>query len=161
MKYCPISTTFINPASIQNLLTLFLVKAFNSLFISLQLKILICWVVILQRNFRLDFTEDNWLSHQHIRLPWSIVKGFIFFTYVCDCSVKTELIGNTIMWKTVSIVSLIRSKMYRQFAVSFAFELTPGQWSCCTENWTSAFCEFQTTSFPRCGPKFLEDCLLP
>ena len=38
---------------------------------------------------------------------------------------------------------LICSKMYRQFSVSFAFEITPGQWSCCTENWTPTFCEFQ------------------
>ena len=35
---------------------------------------------------------------------------------------------------------MIRNKMCRQFSVSFAFELTPGKWSCCTENWTSAFC---------------------
>ena len=33
--------------------------------------------------------------------------------------------------------------MYRQFSVSFAFEASPEQWSCCAENWTSAFCEFQ------------------
>ena len=32
--------------------------------------------------------------------------------------------------------------MNRQFSVTFAFELTPGQWSRCTENRASAFCEF-------------------
>ena len=31
--------------------------------------------------------------------------------------------------------------MYRQFSVSIALEFTPGQWSCCTENWTATFCE--------------------
>ena len=49
----------------------------------------------------------------------------------------------TIMRKIVSICFLVCSKMYRQFSVSFAFELTPGQWSRCAENRTSAFGEFQ------------------
>ena len=42
--------------------------------------------------------------------------------------------------------------MYRQFAMPFAFELTPGQWSRCTENRTSAFCEFQQHLFRHFVP---------
>ena len=55
-----------------------------------QQKILIRWVITIQRNFCLDHTEHNWLSHHLIRSPWSFVKGFIFFTHFRDCSVKTE-----------------------------------------------------------------------
>ena len=47
-----------NPASMQNLLTLSICERLNSFFKSLQLKIMICWVVILQKNFCFDFTEQ-------------------------------------------------------------------------------------------------------
>ena len=57
--------------------------------------------VIVQENLSLDFTEDTWLSHHHIRLLWSIVKGFMFFTNVFDCSVKTDWLAKTIMRKIV------------------------------------------------------------
>ena len=39
------------------------------------------------------------------------------------------------------------SKVNRQFSMSFAFELTSGQWGRRTENRTSAFCEFQQHLF--------------
>ena len=54
----------------------------------------LCWVITIQRNFCLDRTEHEWgtwLSH-HNRSNRSLVKGFILFTYLCDCSVKTELV---------------------------------------------------------------------
>ena len=69
--------------------------------------------------------------------------GFKFFTHVCNCSVKTELIGRNNDAKNSFNLWIIRSKVNRQFSVSFAFESTPGQWSRCTENRMSAFCEFQ------------------
>ena len=49
--------------------------------------------------------------------------------------------------------------MYRQFAMSFAFELTPRQWSRCTENRTSAFCEFQQHLFRDVIPNSLRTIL--
>ena len=73
------------------------------------------WIVILQRNFCLDFTESNWLSHHHIRFPWSIVKGFTLFTRFCDCSVKIELICRNNFAKTVSIVSWSAAKWIDSF----------------------------------------------
>ena len=69
--------------------------------------------------------------------------SFKFFTYGRHCSVDTELIGKNNYAKNSLNCWIISSKMYRQFSVSFAFELTPGQWSRCTENRTSALCEFQ------------------
>ena len=57
MKYCPISTTCINPASIQNLLTLFSCES-NSIRSSYRCsrRFWCDGIVILQRNFCLDFT---------------------------------------------------------------------------------------------------------
>ena len=57
------------------------VKAFQFAVHIAAIESLICWVIILQRNLCLDFTEDNWLFHHHIRLHWSIVKGFMFCTF--------------------------------------------------------------------------------
>ena len=71
------------------------------------------------------------------------MKGFIFFTHVCDCSVKTELIGKNNYAKKSLNRCLVGTKVNRQFSVSFALELTPGQWKCWTENWTPAFSELQ------------------
>ena len=94
MKYCPFSTTLRNPASIQNLLNLFCCD-------SLSIRSPYCcnrrsWFAgssQSKRNFCLDHTEHEWgtwLSH-HNGSPRSLVKGFILFTSLCDCSVKTEL----------------------------------------------------------------------
>ena len=50
---------------------------------------------------------------------------------------------------------LVCSKVNRQLSVSFAFELTPGQWSRCTENWTTAFGEFHQHLFRDVIPNSL------
>ena len=112
MKYCPISTTCKNPASMQNLLTLFsceyiLIRSSNRC----NRRFSCDGNVILQRNFCLDFTKNNWLSNQYIRLPWSILKGFKFFTHVCNCSAKTELIGQSNYAKNSLNCLMIRNKM--------------------------------------------------
>ena len=52
---------------------------------------------------------------------------------------------------------LLGSKVNRQFSVSFAFELTPGQWSRCTENWTSVLFEFHEYLFRDMIPNSLRD----
>ena len=113
------------------------------------------WDVILQRNCCLDFTEINWLTHQNLRLPWSILMIFTFFTHVCNCSVETELIGKNNYAKNGLNCFLICSKMYRQFSVSFASEFTTGQWSRCTENRTCAFGKFQQHLFRDMVPNSL------
>ena len=81
--------------------------------------------------------------------------GFKFFTHVCDCSVKTELIGKNNYAKNSLNCPMIRSKVNRKFFVSFAFELTSRQWVRCTENWTSAFFEFQQHLFRDVIPNSL------
>ena len=63
------------------------------------------------------------------------------------CSVDTELIDRKDNAKNCVNCEIICSEVYRQFSMSFALELTPGQWSRCTENRMSAFCEFQEHFF--------------
>ena len=71
------------------------------------------------------------------------MKVFTLFKYLRDCSVKTELVCRKIMRKLVSIVSKIGCIVNRQFTLSFALELTSGQWSRSTENRTYALSKFQ------------------
>ena len=65
MKYCPISTNMY-----KSCITLFSCES-NLIRCSKHCnRRFWCEVMsILQRNFCLDFTENNWLSHQHIKLP--------------------------------------------------------------------------------------------
>ena len=55
-KYCPTSTTRINPASLQNLLNLF---SFNLLKILLQKGLIFCGFFIMSRYFRLWFRQEQ------------------------------------------------------------------------------------------------------
>ena len=73
-----------------------------------------------------------------------------FFTQSCHCSVDTELIDRKDNAKNCVNCKIICGGVCRQFSTSFALELTPGQWSRCTEGRMSAFCEFQQHFF-RCG----------
>ena len=85
----------------------------------------------------------------------SLVKGFILFSYLCDCSVKTELVCRNNYAKNSLNRFLVSCIMYLQFTTSFAFKMTSGQWSRGTENWTSAFCEFQQHPFCNFVPDSL------
>ena len=76
-----------------------------------------------------------------IRLPRSFLMCVKFCTHVCNCSVKTELIGRNNYSKKSLNCFLIGTIVNGPFSV--AFELTTGQSSLCTENRTSAHCEFQ------------------
>ena len=99
-----------------NIYSIYLVvKASQFVFHIVAMQVYLRWIVILQQNFCLDFTENNWLSHHHIRLPWSIVKGFTFFTRFCDCSVKIELICRNNFAKNSLNCFLVCSKVNRQF----------------------------------------------
>ena len=118
---------------------------------------LIRWVIIIQRNFCLDRTEHEWgtwLSH-HNKSPRSLVKGFILFTYLSDCSVKTELVCRDNYAKNSFNRFLVGCIVYRQFTMSFAFELISGQWRRSTENRTSALSEFQQHLFCKFVPNSL------
>ena len=105
MEYCPISTTFKNPASIHNLLNLSCCDNFSirsphfcngrSLWAQSSLSKSTSVLITLGTSTALPQ-----------RIHRSIMKGFIFFTHFCDCSVKTELIyRSNCAKKTVSIVS--------------------------------------------------------
>ena len=91
----------------------------------------------------------------HNKSLHSFVKGFILFTYLCDCSVKTELICRNGYAKNSLNCFLSGSKVNRQFSMFFASELTSGQWCRSTENWTSAFSEFQQHPFCNFVPDSL------
>ena len=68
--------------------------------------------------------------HNGTRLPHhsgslrSFAKGFILFTFLRDCSVKTELIYRSNCPKNSCNNFQIGRKVYRQFTMSIAFELT-------------------------------------
>ena len=69
-------------------------QLFNSFSILLQQKIFVGWVITIQRYFCLNHTQHEWgtwLPH-HNRSLRSFMKGSILFTYLSDCSVKTELV---------------------------------------------------------------------
>ena len=89
------------------------------------------------------------------RVARSIVKSFVFFTHFCDCSVKTELICRDNYAKNSLNRFQIGCTVFRQFSISFAFELTSGQWGRRPENWTSAFSKFQQIP---CGLSSLIEC---
>ena len=55
----------------------------------------------------------------------SILMVFKFLTHVCNCFVKTELIGRNNSAKNGLNCWIISSKMYRQFSVSFALSSLP------------------------------------
>ena len=98
-------------------------QLFNSFSILLQWKIFVGWVITIQRYFCLDHTEHEWgtrLPH-HNGSPRSLVKGFILFTYLRDCSVKTELICRDNYAKNSLNRYQIGCIVYRQFSMTFAF----------------------------------------
>ena len=72
----------------------------------------------------------------HNGLPRSFVKGFILFTYLRDCSVKTELVCRDNYAKNSLNRFQIGCIVCRQFSMSSASESTSGQWTRSAENWT-------------------------
>ena len=150
MKYCPISTSMyeiLHP--LQNLLTLF---SRESISIRSSYR---CNRRFWCDGMSLSKGTSALISLRTIDCPINTsgclidLEGIqILHTCLQPAPVKTELIGKNNYAKNSLNCWMIRSKMYRQFSVSFAFELTPGKrWCCCTENWTSAFCEFQQHLF--------------
>ena len=124
MKYCPISTTLMNPASIQNLLTLFSCESLS-----------IRSSYFCNRRFwyaGLSFSKGTsaFISLRQLIVPSAhqvalIDREGIHILHIClRRHLKTELIGKNNYPKNSLNCFLIRSKMYRQFAVSFAFQLT-------------------------------------
>ena len=143
MIYCPNSTTFRNPASIQNLLNLFCCDSFSirspyccnrrSWFTGSSQSRSTSVLTTLSTSEELDCPITT-------GLPVSLVKGFILFTYLRDCSVKTELVCRDNYAKNSLNRFQIGCIVYRQFSMSFASELTSGQWSRSTENWQMTVC---------------------
>ena len=95
MKYCPISTTFRNPASIHNLLNLSCCESFS--FRSPYCCNRRSWLARSSQSKGTSVlitlsTSEELDCPPTTGCPRSIVKGFVLFTYFCDCSIKTELI---------------------------------------------------------------------
>ena len=79
-------------------------------------------------------------------------EGLIFFTYLCDCSVKTELIYRSYCAKNSFNPRRVGLIVDRQFSTAFAFEPTSGQWTRGSKDWVSAFCECQHHLFRHFVP---------
>ena len=113
MKDCPTSTTLVNPVSMQNLLTLsFGERLWIRSSDLCNWKFWYARVILLQRNFCLDFTENNWLSHQCIREPQSTLMGFRLFA---TAPRRLSWFAEIIMRKTTSIVSWSAAKCIDSF----------------------------------------------
>ena len=154
MKYCPTSTVFRNPVSVQNLLNLscggnFSIRSpylcnrnyqcagpsfFKSTFV----------LITLGTNEELDCPHNG--SHR------SIVNWFVFFKNFCDCAVKTELIYRSNCAKNSFNRFLVGTIVYRQFSTTFAFEHSSGQWTRGSKDWVSAFSEFDHHQFSESIP---------
>ena len=150
IKWCPISTTFRNPASIQNLFNLYCCDSFSirSQFYCNRRSLLAgssqskdAFVLItLSTSEELDCSITTGLPV----LSWSC---FILFTYLSNCSVKTELVCRDNYAKNSFNRFQIGCIVYRQFSMSFAYESTSGQCARSAEDWTTTFCEFQQHPF--------------
>ena len=151
MIFCPISTTLFNPSSMQIYSLRKSVKEFRSSNCS-------------NRNFRFTgslfskktsvlISQNNWVSHHHIKLPWSIVERITLFTHVCDCSAKTELICSNNYAKNSLNCFLVDNKENRQFSVSIDYELTPKLWH---GKLDILFRRILPASYTRYNPKILE-----
>ena len=105
MKYCPISTTLTNPASMQNLLTLS-----------------VCESLSIRSSYRCN--RKFWYAGSWFSKGTSVLISLI----TIDC--PTNITGCP---RSILMV----------FSMSFALELTPGQWSRGTEGRMSASCKFQ------------------
>ena len=162
MKYCPISTTLFNLASMQNLLTL-----------SVCERLLIRSSHCCNRKFwkaGSSFSKRTsvLISLSTIDCPITLSgcpnlswRDSYSSHMVRECSVETELICRNNCAKNSLNRCLVGTIVNRQFSMSFASELTSGQWSRCTENWTSAFGEFHQHLFRDVIPNFLVDHPLP
>ena len=103
---------------------------------------------------RLARTKDKIVFSQRGSLR-SIVTGFTFFTHVCDCSVKTELIYRNNCAKNNFNRLKVGAKVYRQFSTTFAFLHSSGQWTRGSEDWVSTFCKCQHHQISDFVPFFL------
>ena len=134
MKYCPTSTVVRNPASVQSLLNLSCCDNFSIRSLYLCNINSSCAGSPFKGMFVLITlgTNDGLDCPLTTGSPLTIVKGFIFFTHFCDCSVKTELIYR----KNCAKISFNRffkvgAIVYRQFSTTFALKHTSAWWNPC------------------------------
>ena len=161
MKYCAITTTFKNPAPIQNMLNLSCCDNFSIRSPYLCKKIFLCRIISIQKHVCHDHTwhKRGTRLSSHNGFLRSIMKGFIFFTHFCDCSVKTEQIYRLIGQTTVVIVSWSAHQRIDNF---------PPPLLCLTDLWTMdswleglgvRFLRVSPSSFPPFCPIHLVDYL--
>ena len=79
--------------------------------------------------------------------PFSREGIHILHISLCDCSVKTELVCRDNYAKNSLNRFQIGCIVYRQFSMSFAFELTSGQWCRSTEKLDIRFQRIPIASF--------------
>ena len=155
-EYCPTSTTRINPASLQILLTLFSGESDST-----------CWTYCCKMIWS-SLGSSSWtgtsalISPRTIDCPTNITGCPVPSWWLSNsshivrhCSVDTELIGRNYYAKNCFNCWIICSEVYWQFSMSVALEYTSGQWSRCTENRMSAFCKFQQHFFRDMIPSSL------
>ena len=91
--------------------------------------------------------------------PRSIMKGFIFFTHFCDCTVKTELIYRSNCAKNSFKRFLVSTIVDGQFSTAFAFERSSGPMGSWLERLGVRFLRVSPSSFPPFCPIHLVDYL--
>ena len=142
MKHCRISTTFRNPASTQNLLNLSCCESFS-------IRSPSCWNrnydMLMHHSPKTLLSWSNWA--RSIALPQRVVPIDRIGFHTLHISPRLLRKDWTGLQRIIFKKMFQSFTMYRQFTMSFTFELASGQWSRRTENWTSALSEFQQHSF--------------
>ena len=156
MKYCPTSTVFRNPASVQ---------------------------ILISRSCCESLSTRSWYFCNRSPCTGSLVEGMCVFITLgtnngSDCpastclsvltwqdlysSHKSETAPKILSWftemivrKTVSIVSPSAQECVDNFPTSCASEHTSREWTRGSENWVSAFYELWSSSIQRLCPIFL------
>ena len=109
------------------------------------------------RKHRCCYQQSCWLE-QWVSLscqnksPGSCLTGPVFITQIWDCSVDTELINRNNCAKNSFNRITIGTEVYWSFSTSFAFERSLGQWTRGSDNWVSAFSEFDHHQFSDSVP---------
>ena len=89
------------------------------------------------------------------------VARMVLFTYLCECSVKTELNYRSNCAKNSLNRFQIGTMVYQRFSMAFDFESTSGQWTLEHGKLDVRFLRMPTSSFPAycpnspCGPSSL------
>ena len=141
-KYCPTSTTRMNPASFKIYSLCFLVKAIQ-LVECIASKMIWSFLGSSSWTGTSALISPRTIDRPIIKFTQSISMVFKFFAYVGICSVGTELIG----WNYDAKNCFNRSQVSSSW-----------QWTCTHGKLGVRFLQITATSVPKCCPKFLVYC---